>query len=49
MSLKLVDKAAAETEWDSLKPEIKRLYLEEKRKLKDVIDIMASLHNFVVT
>jgi hypothetical protein len=43
-----------QSRWNQFKPEIERLFLEEKRKLKSldgecVIEIMRKRHNFVAT
>lgn len=36
-------------DWSRQRPIIKRLYIDERRKLKEVMDIMATDYNFVAS
>lgn len=36
-------------DWEAHRPEIVRLYLEEKRTVQDIIDIMAKTYGFVAS
>ena len=36
-------------DWSRHRPTIKRLYIDERKKLKEVIDVMARDYNFVAS
>lgn len=36
-------------EWDTYREKLVKLYVEEEVSQKDIIDIMANEHNFIIT
>ena len=38
-----------EEEWENYREKLVKLYIEEEASQKDIIDLMAEQHNFVIT